>query len=100
MRAAKSRLDQIGGAVTILKLIENDRIQNKWKEANISFDAARLENKSAVQSFENFAHPEETLASIKRSLEYLSKTYEVLVNLVDEISKLTSKIQQPYENSF
>lgn len=97
VRTAKNRLDQIGGAVTILKLIENESVQKKWEEAGELFNAAATENKNARLNLENLGSPEETLASIKLSLKNLSDTYTTLSDLVTEIKDLTSKIKQPEE---
>ncbi|MEK7507934.1 MAG: hypothetical protein AAB602_02530 [Patescibacteria group bacterium] len=96
-RAAQNRLDQISGAVTILKLIENESIQVKWNKASSIFRAALTENQNAKRGLENLDSPEETLTSIKLSLESLSETYKILYDLVVEINELTSKIQQSKE---
>ncbi|OGZ52739.1 MAG: hypothetical protein A3B25_00900 [Candidatus Ryanbacteria bacterium RIFCSPLOWO2_01_FULL_48_26] len=93
-RTAKNRLDQISGAVTILKVIENESVQKKWVEINELFKNALTENQNAKEGLQNFDPPEKTLASIKLSLESLSSTYKMLSTLVEEINALTSKIHQ------
>lgn len=97
VRTAKNRLNQVGGAVTILKLIENESVQKKWDDVNRLFNIVLVENQNAKRGLENIDPPGETLTSIKLSLESLSEMYKTLSELVTEINALTSKIQRPGE---
>ncbi len=89
---AQGRLNQIGGAVTILKLVDNQSIEEKWGMANNLFTNALAENKKAEDALQNLS-PEEALASIKLTLESMADMYKTLSDLVTQINQLTSKVQ-------
>ncbi len=94
IRAAKNRIAQMGTTVAILKLVENDSIEKKWGVVNALFADTLAENQNARRGLENLSPAEETIASMKHSLDRLSETYKVLSELVSEINALTSGVRK------
>lgn len=90
IEAAKNRIDQIGRAMSLLKITDNEEIQGLWENAQANFKSANDYNKLAADNLKNFAPPEESLANIKSSLEALSNTYKNFFDLVSAIKAALS----------
>jgi hypothetical protein len=91
IQSARTRINQISNAVTLLKIVDNDEIQNLWNDAQTNFSDALKENQAAANSLLVFAQPEEPSAHIKSSLNSLSLTYKNFLDLVGTINKSLTK---------
>jgi hypothetical protein len=87
IEAAKNRINQIGQSVSLLKIVDNQKIQNAWDGAVSNFNEALKANDSAKQIFLAFGSPEDSLTSIKISLESLSATYQKFSDTISDINK-------------
>lgn len=83
---AEGRMDQLTQTVTLLKFAYVEEVQNLWHDAENQFAEAKRLNKKSGDDLMT-ASPDEALATIKSSLDALSKTYEKLSDLITAINK-------------
>jgi len=88
IQTAQNRINQINRAVVFLRLIDNEEIQNLFKDAETSFGEALSENQAALNSIREFGTPADSLGHIKTSLEGLALTYQKFFELSEAIGKL------------
>lgn len=84
----QNRLNQVNQTVRILKLVDNEEIQDLFQEAKNSFRSAQEENLKARDGFRAETNPDDALVLIKLSLESLAKTYENFFNLSQTVNKI------------
>ncbi|RJQ28903.1 hypothetical protein C4571_02585 [Candidatus Parcubacteria bacterium] len=87
-QTAQARLNQIRHTVRILKLVDNEEIQELYERSLSQFEAAERTNKSLENAFGPSSSPEDSLALIKSSLEALAETYQGFSNLGDAVRKI------------
>ena len=87
IQSGQARTNQISKIMTLLKVVNNDEIQNLWNDAQANFNDALKENQAAKNSLLGFAAPNESSAHIKSSLSYLSSTYKNFLDLIGLINK-------------
>lgn len=86
IETAQARVNQIGRSVTLLSLVYKEDIGGLWREVDDNFSEAKKFNQQ-VKNDLRFATPNDALATIKSSLDSLSKTYEKLSELVNAINQ-------------
>ncbi len=86
-QSAQTRINQVSATMALLKIVDNDEIQNLWNEAQVNFGSALKENETAETDLGTFAPPDESSNHIKSSLDFLSSTYKNLLDISGMISK-------------
>lgn len=85
---ARTRFRYVGQAVQVLKLTDNEEIQNLFKAAEKRFATARGLNQEAKEGFRAGLEHDESLGRIKASLQALSETYEAFFALSESVQKI------------
>jgi hypothetical protein len=88
IKTTQNRINQINQTVYVLKLVDNEEIQNLWEEASANFKKALDFNGQAGESLRRFDSPDKSLEEIKSSLDALADTYKKFFELSDVISKM------------
>lgn len=88
MQTAQNRIGQINQTVSLMRLVGNDETQNLFREARSNLDEAWKANQKAKESFSQYGEPNDSLNTIKESLDALSKTYQKFFELRESIKKV------------
>lgn len=82
LETAQNRITQVARTMNLLKLIDNEKIQGLFNDAQTNFKEALDYNQKAKDSLlRGFEAPDESLDAIKLTLESLAKTYQKFFDL-------------------
>ena len=84
---AQSRINQIKRVVEVLGLTLNEEIRNGLADIEVEFKKARALNEKAQRALRAYGPADDSLTTIKASLESLSAVYKKLFELVEKINK-------------
>ena len=88
LETAQKRIDQVSRTANLLKLVDNDEIQNIWTGAQDNFKAAVEANQKAKILLRANDNQDLTLSAIHSSLAALSKTYQKFFELNEALNKV------------
>lgn len=90
----EDRLKQINGLISSLKMLDDSTIQDILHKASVNLLNAKEENEKAKSNLERNLNSEDVLYSMKKSLEYLSKTYGNFLEISDRISEIIPRTKK------
>jgi hypothetical protein len=78
---ARARMESIKPTIGLAKIVDNQEIQNLWKDAQARFEEATSRSQQAALSLRERDDSDTVLDIIKSSLEALSATYQKLLDI-------------------
>ncbi len=78
---ARTRMESVKPTIGLAKIVDNQKIQDLWKDAQARFEETLGHNQQATLSLKERQSPDATLNAIKLSLESLSAMYQKLLDI-------------------
>ncbi|OGY99013.1 MAG: hypothetical protein A2945_04185 [Candidatus Liptonbacteria bacterium RIFCSPLOWO2_01_FULL_52_25] len=83
---ARARMSAIEPTIGLAKIVDNEKVQVLWKDAQSHFEATTNHNRRATTALRERRSADEVLGLMKSSLEALAATYQKLLDISSAFS--------------